>query len=307
MNPVVVRTPAKVNLALMVGPLRADGFHELASVYQAVSIYDEVAAATAPPGEITVAVTDAGADAGKAADIPLDGDNLAVRAATLLARRRRIDAGVHLEIRKGIPVAGGMAGGSSDAAASLVACDALWGTKADRSELLSIAADLGSDVPFCLLGGTAVGSGHGELVSPALVRGTYHWTFALDIDGMSTPAVYSELDQMRDGLAVLPPRVPDPLMAALRGGDTEGVGRTLANDLQPAALRLRPRLQEVLAAGKEHGALGAVVSGSGPTCAFLTRGAGEAVDLAARLSGTGLCTSVRAASGPVPGARIVPE
>jgi 4-diphosphocytidyl-2-C-methyl-D-erythritol kinase len=304
---VVVRTPAKVNLALMVGPLRADGYHELASVYQAVSIYDEVVAEPAPRGEITVTVTDAGADAGKVADIPLDGDNLAVRAATLLARRRRVDAGVRLEIRKGIPVAGGMAGGSSDAAASLVACDALWGTGADRSELLLLAADLGSDVPFCLLGGTAVGSGHGELVTPALVRGTYHWTFALDVDGMSTPAVYAELDRMRGDLAILPPRVPDPLMAALRVGDTEGVGRELANDLQPAAVRLRSRLDEVLAAGDERGALGAVVSGSGPTCAFLTRGAGEAVDLAGRLADTGLCTSVRTAFGPVPGARLVTD
>ncbi|HZC25523.1 MAG TPA: 4-(cytidine 5'-diphospho)-2-C-methyl-D-erythritol kinase, partial [Actinopolymorphaceae bacterium] len=201
---VSVRTPAKVNLALMVGPLRSDGFHELATVYQAVSLYDEVTATPAAPGEMTVTVTDAGAGgpgAGTRAGggrrlpgVPLDGENLAVRAATLLARRRRIDAGVHLEIKKGIPVAGGMAGGSSDAAAALVACDALWSTNLDRAELQSIAADLGSDVPFCLVGGTAVGSGHGELVTPALVRGSYDWVFAFDNEGMSTPAVYGELD-----------------------------------------------------------------------------------------------------------------
>ncbi|MGH3489083.1 MAG: 4-(cytidine 5'-diphospho)-2-C-methyl-D-erythritol kinase, partial [Actinopolymorphaceae bacterium] len=222
----------------------------------------------------------------------------------LLLAHTRIDAGVALDIRKGIPVAGGMAGGSSDAAAALVACDALWGTKLDRARLLALAAELGSDVPFCLVGGTAVGAGHGEIVTPALARGTYHWVFALDGNGLSTPAVYAELDRLRGDLAVLPPRVPDALMSALRTGDTRGVGQALANDLQPAALRLRSRLSQVLAAGEELGALGSVVSGSGPTCAFLARSEEHAIDLAARLAGSGLCTTVRRASGPVPGARI---
>ncbi|MEQ7125608.1 4-(cytidine 5'-diphospho)-2-C-methyl-D-erythritol kinase [Actinopolymorpha sp. B11F2] len=302
---VVVRTPAKVNLALMVGPPRSDGFHELASVYQAVSLYDEVAAAPLPGGGITVTVRGADESPETVAGIPLDADNLAVRAAALLATRTRVDAGVALEIRKGIPVAGGMAGGSSDAAATLVACDALWGTKLDRSHLLELAAELGSDVPFCLVGGTAVGAGHGEIVTPALARGSYHWVFALDGNGLSTPAVYAELDRLRGDLAVLPPRVPGPLMSALRTGDTRGVGQALANDLQPAALRLRSRLGQVLAAGEELGTLGAIVSGSGPTCAFLARSDEHATDLAARLAGSGVCTTVRRASGPVPGARIV--
>ena len=309
MTAVVVRTPAKVNLALMVGPLRTDGFHELASVYQAVGLYDEVSAAPGPSGQISVSVSAAATGrtgrTGPVPDVPLDGDNLAVKAARLLADHCGVDAGVRLEITKGIPVAGGMAGGSSDAAAALVACDALWGTKLDRSALLSLAAVLGSDVPFCLVGGTAVGSGHGEVVAPALVRGGYNWVFALDDTGMSTPAVYSELDRLRGDVAVLPPRIPEPLMTALRVGDAAGVGRTLANDLQPATLRLRPRLGQVLSAGTDHGALGAVVSGSGPTCAFLARDARHAVDLAARLAGSGLCASVRTASGPVHGARIV--
>ncbi len=311
MSAVVVRTPAKINLALMVGPVRPDGFHELASVYQAVGLYDEVSASPASPGEISVTVTASepagGLTATDLTGVPLDGDNLAVRAATLLADHCGIDAGVALAIRKGIPVAGGMAGGSSDAAAALVACDALWGTKLDRTELLTLAAELGSDVPFCVAGGTAVGSGHGEVVTPALVRGTYHWVFALDTEGMSTPAVYAELDRMRGDLAVLPPRVPDALMAALRVGDPRGVGGALANDLQPAALRRRPGLGRVLATGLEYSPLGAVVSGSGPTCAFLARDAAHAVDLAVRLAGAGVCSSVRTASGPVAGARIVTE
>jgi 4-diphosphocytidyl-2-C-methyl-D-erythritol kinase len=333
---VVVRTPAKVNLALVVGPRRPDGFHDLASVYQAVGLYDEVTAEPAPAGEVTVTVsratpgparaegartggepaggepaggaqtTGAAGEAGAGVPgVPLGDDNLAVRAARLLAAHCRVDAGVRLHLHKGIPVAGGMAGGSSDAAAALVACDALWDTRLERSRLLALAAELGSDVPFCLVGGTAVGAGHGELVTPALARGSYHWVFALDHDGMSTPAVYAELDRMRGDLAVLPPRVPGALMAALRVGDTRAVGETLVNDLQPPALRMRPGLARVLAAGEEHGAVGAVVSGSGPTCAFLARSADHALDLAARLSGAGVCASVRTASGPVPGARIV--
>ena len=300
MSDVVVRTPAKINLALMVGPLRPDGFHELASVYQAVGLYDEVRATFVPDGQITVRVT--GQQAGK---VPLDNGNLAYRAAALLAEHAGVEAGVRLDIVKGIPVAGGMAGGSSDAAAALVACDALWGTKLDRSALLDLAARLGSDVPFCLLGGTAVGSGHGEIVAPALARGTFEWVFALDREGMSTPAVFAHLDRLRGAAAVLPPRIPEALMAALRSGSATDLGRALANDLQPAALRLRPRLAQVLDAGHEYGALGAVVSGSGPTCAFLARGHGHAVDLSARLAGTGLCSSVRIATGPVPGARVV--
>ncbi|REF35742.1 4-(cytidine 5'-diphospho)-2-C-methyl-D-erythritol kinase [Thermasporomyces composti] len=302
MSVVVVRTPAKVNLALMVGPRRPDGFHDLACVYQAVSLFDDVRATLAPAGEFTVTVTGVGA-----AQVPVDASNLAIRAARLLAERTGVDAGVRFEIRKGIPVAGGMAGGSSDAAAALVACDALWNTGLDRSRLVELAAELGSDVPFCLVGGTAVGSGHGEVVTPALARGHYNWVFCLDTEGMSTPEVYAELDRMRGDLVVLPPRVPGPLMAALRSGDTEGVGRALANDLQPAALRRRPRLAGLLGAGVEYGAVGAIVSGSGPTCAFLARDADHAADLAARLSGSGLCASVRIATGPVPGARIVSE
>ncbi|WP_020579767.1 4-(cytidine 5'-diphospho)-2-C-methyl-D-erythritol kinase [Actinopolymorpha alba] len=300
MSAVVVRTPAKVNLALMVGPLRPDGFHELASVYQAVSLYDEVTAAPATAGEISVTV-----EGVEAAKVPANASNLAVRAAVLLADRCQVGDGVRLHIRKGIPVAGGMAGGSSDAAAALVACDALWGTKLDRTDLLAFAARLGSDVPFCLVGGTAMGSGHGEVVTPALVRGTFQWVFALDTDGLSTPAVYAEIDRMRGDLAVLPPRISGELMAALRAGDAAGLGRALANDLQPATLRLRPRLRQLLEAGEDAGALGAVVSGSGPTCAFLARSADHAWDLAARLSGSGVCSSVRTASGPVPGARII--
>jgi 4-diphosphocytidyl-2-C-methyl-D-erythritol kinase len=298
---VVVRTPAKINLALMVGPRRADGYHELASVYQAVSLYDEVTATALPAGEISVSVSGVGAE-----HVPMSEENLAVRAASLLAEECAIDEGVALTISKTIPVAGGMAGGSSDAAAALVACDALWGTELDREEMLSVAARLGSDVPFCVVGGTAVGSGHGELVTPALARGTYEWVLAFDSDGLSTPGVFGEFDRLLDDPELLPsPSVPEDLMAALRAGDPVALGMALANDLQPAALRLRPRLRRVLDFGTEHGALGSLLSGSGPTCLFLARDSDHAVDLAVALSGSGLVSSVKPVSGPVPGARVV--
>lgn len=299
---VVVRTPAKINLALHVGPRRPDGFHELASVYQALALYDDLTAEPAEPGTITVRTLGPGADL-----VPDGPGNLAVRAARLLAERYDVSAGARLTIHKGIPVAGGMAGGSSDAAATLVACDELWRTGLDRSELLALAAELGSDVPFCVLGGTAVGSGHGELVTPALARGSYAWVLGFDGEGLSTPAVYGGLDELRQGRTVAAPRVSDDLLAALRTGDPQRLGRSLANDLQPVALRMRPALRRVLDEGMECGALGALVSGSGPTCVFLSRGPEHALDVAVRLSGTGLCASVTTAVGPVPGARVVPS
>lgn len=301
MSSVVVRTPAKINLALLVGPRRSDGYHELASVYQAVSLYDEVTAASLPAGEISVSVSGVGAE-----HVPVTEDNLAVRAASLLAEECAIDEGVALTIHKSIPVAGGMAGGSSDAAAALVACDALWGTELDREEMLAVAARLGSDVPFCVVGGTAVGSGHGELVTPALARGTYAWVLAFDPEGLSTPAVFSEFDRMLDDPELTAsPAVPSDLMTALLTGDPVALGQTLTNDLQPAALRLRPRLRRVLDFGAEHGALGSIVSGSGPTCMFLARDTEHAVDLAVTLSSSGLVSSVKPVTGPVPGARVV--
>jgi 4-diphosphocytidyl-2-C-methyl-D-erythritol kinase len=160
-------------------------------------------------------------------------------------------------------------------------------------------------VPFCVLGGTAVGSGHGELVTPALVRGTYSWVIALSANGMSTPQVYGELDKLRGSEPVASPKVPADLLAALRTGDVARLGEALVNDLQPVAVRMRPALSRLLAEGMEQGALGAMVSGSGPTCAFLARDGDHALDLAVRLSSSGLCTSVTTATGPVSGARVV--
>jgi len=301
--PITVRTPAKVNLGLSVGPVDAQGYHRIATVYHAISLYDEVKARPSDTvGDISVTVTGEGAR-----QVPTDDSNLAVQAARRLAKAYDVASGVALSVHKTIAVAGGMAGGSSDAAATLVACDALWGTGASREDLLAIAAEIGSDVPFCLFGGTAIGTGRGQTLSSVLSRGSYEWVLGYADGGLSTPAVYAELDRMRaDSRArIVAPAIPEELMAALRSGDPYAVGPAMHNDLQAAAMRLRPALRRTLELGEEYGSLGSLVTGSGPTCLFLASDADHAVDLAVALSGSGLCSTVQRATGPVPGARIV--
>ena len=300
---VTAQAPAKVNLWLSVGAPADDGYHPLATVFHSLSMNDEVRATSASSRSgITLTVEGPGAEA-----IPLDSSNLAWAAAELIAEALAVEPHVNLHLIKRIPVAGGMAGGSADAAATLVACDALWGGELDRDQLTALAAALGSDVPFALHGGTAVGTGHGDRLTPVLARGEYHWVFAMADGGLSTPAVYRECDRLREGEAVADPRVPDSLMAALRAGDPTLLGPELGNDRQVAAVRLRPSLALVLEAGDDAGALGGVVSGSGPTCAFLASNREHALDIAARLSGSGTCRTVACASGPAAGARVIDQ
>jgi 4-diphosphocytidyl-2-C-methyl-D-erythritol kinase len=298
-GPVRVRVPAKINLHLGVGPLRPDGYHELNTVYHAISVFDEL---TARPGD-TLALTMEGEGAG---ELAMDDSNLVVRAARSLAAHARVPAHARLHLRKQIPLAGGLAGGSADAAAALVACDALWNTGLTRDELSVLGAELGSDVPFLLHGGTALGTGHGEAVSPILARPTtWHWVLAIAHEGLSTPTVYRELDRLR-GTAwpPAPLAAADELMAALRQRDPEVLGAALGNDLQPAALALRPGLADVLKAGYDAGAVAGIVSGSGPTCLFLATDGGHADTLAAGLAAAGVCREARTARGPMPGARV---
>ncbi|WP_421110479.1 4-(cytidine 5'-diphospho)-2-C-methyl-D-erythritol kinase [Streptomyces sp. NEAU-S77] len=303
-RPVTARVPAKVNVQLAVGGRRPDGFHDLANVFLAVGLHDEVTATPAESLRITVEGTDA-------PHVPTDHTNLAARAAVALAARHGIAPDVHLHIAKDIPVAGGMAGGSADAAGALLACDALWGTKTSRTELLALCADLGSDVPFSLVGGAALGRGRGELLTPLETGGTFHWVFAVADGGLSTPAVYRECDRLREetGAGATVDDVPDPepseaLLTALRTGDPAALAAAVTNDLQPAALSLRPALAETLRAGAEGGALASLVSGSGPTCAFLAKDAEAAQDVATALAASDTCRTVRTASGPAPGATV---
>ncbi|MFB6524217.1 4-(cytidine 5'-diphospho)-2-C-methyl-D-erythritol kinase [Streptomyces sp. NPDC056401] len=294
---VTVRVPAKVNVQLAVGAARPDGFHDLANVFLAVSLYDEVTATQAD--ELTV--TCAGPDADK---VPLDRTNLVARAAEILAERAGLAPAVHLHIEKRIPVAGGMAGGSADGAAALLACDALWGLKTPAEELLAICAELGSDVPFSLVGGAALGTGRGEILTP-VEAGTFHWVFAVADGGLSTPAVFREFDRLTAGTSVPVPEASPALLAALASGDPDALAATLANGLQPAALSLRPSLAETLAAGTEAGALAALVSGSGPTTAFLVRDAESATKVAAALSASPTCRTTHTATSPSPGATLL--
>ncbi|MDP5185284.1 4-(cytidine 5'-diphospho)-2-C-methyl-D-erythritol kinase [Blastococcus sp. BMG 814] len=301
---VVVRAPAKVNVHLGVGPLREDGFHALHTVYLAVSLHDTV---MARPGEgLSLRMSGEGADGPGL--VPADRTNLVWRAAELLAEHAGVRADADLEVAKSIPVAAGLAGGSADAAATLVALDALWDTRAGREDLLELAAQLGSDVPFSLVGGVALGTGRGEQVSPVLAAGRWHWVLGIAGEGLSTPAVYGELDRMRaDGRVpdVTGPTPAEPVLAALRTGSTTELAAALANDLQPAALALRPDLRRALRAAEDAGARAALVSGSGPTVAALAADEESAVRLAAELAGAGVFRTVRAVSGPVPGARPV--
>jgi 4-diphosphocytidyl-2-C-methyl-D-erythritol kinase len=302
-QPVTVRVPAKVNLHLAVGGLRGDGYHELTSVFQALSMLDEVTVAvTDEPG---VQVYGEGA-----ATVPTDDRNLAWRAVLLLAKRVGRRPSVRVVLRKAIPVAGGMGGGSADAAGTLVALAGLWRVDISREELTGLAAELGSDVPFALCGGTAMGTGRGESLVPVLARHTFHWVIALDHRGLSTPEVYRELDRLRHGAPQsLQQRLGDvePLLEALASGDPRRLALLLGNDLQAATVSLRPTLRRTLRAGVDAGALAGIVSGSGPTCAFLCTDGDAAVRVAAELAGAGVCRTVRVASGPVPGARIVDD
>jgi 4-diphosphocytidyl-2-C-methyl-D-erythritol kinase len=295
---VTVRVPAKVNVQLGVGGARPDGFHDLANVFLAVGLYDEVTVTEADELRVTCAGPDAG-------QVPLDRTNLAARAALELARRYGVDPAVHLHIAKDIPVAGGMAGGSADGAGALLACDALWGTNASRDELLDICAQLGSEVPFSLVGGAALGVGRGELLRPLEVGGTFHWVFAMAERGLSTPAVFREFDRMNEGVRIPEPVASQELFEALAKGDAGTLARAVSNDLQPAALSLFPALADTLAAGRAAGALAALVSGSGPTTAFLAPDAPSAQTIAGALLTSGTCRSVRVTESPAPGATVL--
>ena len=325
MTGVTARVPAKLNLQLAVGPPRADGYHDLVTVFHAVSLFDQVT--VEPAGRDGVTVTGEGADR-----VPTDQDNLALRAIAALRaslRDRGADPGrVHVTIAKRIPVAAGLAGGSADAAAALLACNELWAVGLTQQQLCAIGATVGSDVAFALLGGTAVGRGRGEQLTPALAPATrYHWVLAFAEGQLSTPAVYQALDRLRQGGlggrgglgekaspqdqggsgGDRPPEatLDAALMSALRSGDAARLGQRLSNDLQPAAVSLFPALRKTLTAGLELGALGALVAGSGPTCVFLAANAERALELAVSLSGAGVCRSVARVSGPVPGAAVV--
>jgi 4-diphosphocytidyl-2-C-methyl-D-erythritol kinase len=300
-----VRAPGKVNVYLEVGALQDDGYHDVAIAYQAVSLYEDVRVTES--AHFTVGLQ-GGVELSR---VPLDDSNIAIKAAKLLAERTGYTGGAHIEIEKHVPVTGGMGGGSADAAATLLACDALWGTELPRDEMLDLARQLGADVPFAITGGTAIGTGRGDELSPALAKGTFQWVFALADFGLPTPAVYRGLDEHRErhaseiGAADPRPSVSADVLQALRAGDARMLADAMRNDLQAPALQLEPSLAKVLETGERNGALAGIVSGSGPTVAFLAADLDTALELQVALSAAQL--NVVRATGPVHGARIVPD
>jgi 4-diphosphocytidyl-2-C-methyl-D-erythritol kinase len=298
---VTVRVPAKVNLQLSVGPKEADGYHNLVSVFQAISIFDDIIIKLGEPGSgLTISVT-----GDQTHGVPADANNLAAKAVSLISKEYDLTVDAHIEIKKSIPVAGGMAGGSADAAGTIIGIDYLYSLDMTREEMTEIAAKIGSDVPFMLSGGTAIGTGHGDQLTAALSRGTYNWVLAVSTVGLSTPAVYAECDRLRGELEIVEPQTNEALMQSLLAADAPGVGAALVNDLQLAACSLRPAIRLVLDVGQEYGALGAIVSGSGPTVAFLVADQDSGLDLAVALTSSGVVGSVVQAYGPVAGAKVI--
>jgi 4-diphosphocytidyl-2-C-methyl-D-erythritol kinase len=260
-----VSAPAKINLHLGVGPVEEDGYHPLVTVFQAVDLYDELTLRESPRTSLTVS-----GDGVEVAGVPRDESNLVLRAVRALAEHHaRDDLTAAMHLRKRIPVAGGLAGGSADAAAALLGLDSLYELRTGRLVLSRIAAGLGSDVPFCLHGGTALGTGRGEQLAPLMTRGDYWWVLVPDASGLSTREIYEIYDGIHGALSLPAPEPPTGMTAALRVGDVEQVGAQLYNDLQAAVLSVRPDLDDVVQAGRDAGAYGALVSGSGPTVALL--------------------------------------
>jgi len=294
---VSVRVPGKINLQLSVGPLQRDGYHELATVFQSVSLFDEITVCEIEEG------IEIHSDAKSA--IPLGKENLAYQAAEIMRKRFDIESGLSIKIKKEIPIAGGMAGGSADAGGTIVAIDSLFSLGLKRDEMERIGSELGADVPFTISGGTAIGTGRGDQIAPVLSRGSYNWVLALSSSGLSTPSVYKECDRLREGLDISKPFVSDTLLQALSHGDAKALGKSLSNDLQPAACSLKPALRLILDVGLDYGALGGIVSGSGPTVAFLAENEDHALDLVVALTSSGVVGNVIRVAGPVPGARVI--
>ena len=229
-------------------------------------------------------------------NVPLDHTNLAYRAAQAVAQqaaqRGLATPDVHILLDKAVPVAGGMAGGSADAAATLKACNEFWQVGLSLEELAHLGAQLGADVPFGLYGGVALGTGRGDLIEPLKAApGPYYWTFALQDEGLSTAAVFKHFD----ATVQAPPAAdmpPEQLLAALEAGDVAEVSRHIRNDLQATAIDLRPELGQLIDLAKKAGALAAMVSGSGPTVAALSSSRAVAERVALCWSLTPFCDQV---------------
>ncbi len=287
-NRISVSAPGKINIFFKVGALQENGFHEVLSVYQALDLRETVTVSAADSWQVSVS---GALSAEQIAAVPTGEENLVVRAAKSIAELAGLDNPhpVNFEITKNVPVAGGMGGGSADAAAALLAVDELWCTGIDGEALLHKAAELGADIPFALIGGTAIGVGKGDDLEPIDDVNQLHWVLVPMDAGLSTPRVYAKLDEIRaargeDPELVATPSKPRELISALQFGDAREVAKYLHNDLQEAAVALMPELSITMHAGLAAGALAAMVSGSGPTVAMLAESAAAAESLANHLA-----------------------
>ena len=321
MREVRASAPGKVNLTLRVGAPTPDGYHPLVTVFEALNLRETVTVRTSktpgvrvetiaylPDGSVDEATTRAMADVDPAT-------HLAVRAARVLQRLAAAGpwastaAGLSIRVDKRVPVAGGMAGGSADAAAALVACNELWELGLGDEQLQAIGRSLGADVPACLAGGIALGTGRGDHMSvlregdEAGAEYQHHWVMLLAYEGLSTPSVFREFDRV-DAAGAPALAEPTPEEVAALCGEAEELSHCLVNDLQAPALRLRPELAETIAAATDAGALAVTLSGSGPTVAALARDAEHARTLAATLSETPTVARAIPTHGPACGARI---
>ncbi|MDO5672045.1 MAG: 4-(cytidine 5'-diphospho)-2-C-methyl-D-erythritol kinase [Actinomycetaceae bacterium] len=307
---VTADAPGKVNLILRVTGLDAQtGYHELLTVFHCLNLREVVRLSVRADEKVTVQTVPGPSFAG-ALPSGLDGpDNLAVRAVQSLrhyAQDQGKDApGIDIHITKNIPVAGGMAGGSADACAALVAANELLGLNMNREELARFGVSIGADVPYGLWGEQSLGVGFGNDIRPLDAGPTRHWVFLSSSRGLSTPVVFGEYDrlELHNGFNEQRRSLEDKVLGALRGDNP--ILEVIENDLQAPALRLRPELEDVIAAAKEAGAVSAFVSGSGPTIAALCESEAAAKDLAATVASHPEVCEAIVATGPSGPARIL--
>lgn len=294
---VSARAPGKINLLLRVGPRRPDGYHDLVTCFHAVDLWETVTVTPAASTRVTIT-----GDV-NLGEVPLDDNNLVVKAARQVGHALGIDQELAIHIDKRVPVGGGMGGGSADAAAALLAANRLWNGELGPDELLAIAATLGADVPFALEGMSQIGRGNGSELS-ALRAMPLWWVVVPSIEQLHTPEVYAVLDDLRAHETVtLEDALPDGFAAAVTTGDAHALAPLLHNDLQPAAIALRPSLEQLLERGQRLGALASLVSGSGPTCVMLAADQERARAVSDGLSEDGLFSVV--VQSPARGAHLV--